>query len=195
MNLALVVSLLLGSSAAAWLPHAQAGVVARRGATRALVRAAAGGNDQLVAELRAAKPKEIAEILARNINAIDQRLFLSLADLADATDDDGERDEIARLSSTVASTLETLLSKVRGEVEHPHPYDPAARRGTHAPEPCRPVVEHPHLCGPASDLTRALRARHLAQPSTPLPSADPDGRHLPCAWPSLGEQQARRRCR
>jgi len=136
MNLALVVSLLLGSSAAAWLPHAQAGVAARRGATRALVRAAAGGNDQLVAELRAAKPKEIAEILARNINAIDQRLFLSLADLADATDDDGERDEIARLSSTVASTLETLLSKVRGEVAHSHPCGPAARRGT--PTPLRP---------------------------------------------------------
>ena len=145
MKLLALVSLLLGSSAAAWLPHAQVSVAARRGTTRALVRAAAAGNDQLVAQLRAAKPKDIAEILAKNINAIDQRLFLSLADLADATDDNDERDEIARLSSTVASTLETLLSKVRGELEHPHPYDPAARRGTHAPEPCRPVVEHPHL--------------------------------------------------
>ena len=123
MKLLALVSLLLGSSAAAWLPHAQVSVAARRGTTRALVRAAAAGNDQLVAQLRAAKPKDIAEILAKNINAIDQRLFLSLADLADATDDDDERDEIARLSSTVASTLETLLSKVRGEVEHPHPYD------------------------------------------------------------------------
>ena len=119
--------------------HAQAGVAARRGAARVLVRAAARGDDQLVAQLWAAKPKEIAEILAKNINAIDQRLFLSLADLADATDatdDDGEGDEIARLSSTVASTLETLLSKVRGEVAHSHPCGPAARRGT--PTPLRP---------------------------------------------------------
>jgi len=79
--------------------------------------AAAAGNDQLVAQLRAAKPKDIAEILAKNINAIDQRLFLSLADLADATDDNDERDEIARLSSTVASTLETLLSKASNKLD------------------------------------------------------------------------------
>ena len=143
MQLVALVSFLLAAlrpSAAAWLPHAQAGVAARSGATRAFVRAAAGANDQLVAQLRAAKPNQIAEILAKNINAIDQRLFLSLADLADATDDDDERDEIARLSSTVASTLETLLSEVRGEAswnthtsaalllispEHSHP--PCAR--------------------------------------------------------------------
>jgi hypothetical protein len=133
MRILALVSLLLGSSAAAWLPHGQVGVSARRGTTRALVRAAAGGNDQLVAQLRAAKPKDIAEILAKNINTIDQRLFLDLAGLADDAADDNERDEIARLSSTVASTLETLLSKVRGEVEHPHPCGPAARRGTRTP--------------------------------------------------------------
>ena len=144
MRILALVSLLLGSSAAAWLPHGQVGVSARRGTTRALVRAAAGGNDQLVAQLRAAKPKDIAEILAKNINTIDQRLFLDLAGLADDAADDNERDEIARLSSTVASTLETLLSKVRGSGT-PTPLRPAARRGTHAPEPCRPVVEHPHL--------------------------------------------------
>jgi len=87
------------------------GVAARRGATRACVRAAAAGNDELVAQLRAAKPKDIAEILAKNINAIDQRLFLSFADAADAADNDDERDEIAQLSSTVATTLEKLLAK------------------------------------------------------------------------------------
>jgi len=120
MQLVALVSFLLAAlrpSAAAWLPHAQAGVAARSGATRAFVRAAAGANDQLVAQLRAAKPNQIAEILAKNINAIDQRLFLSLADLADATDDDDERDEIARLSSTVASTLETLLSEAGNKLD------------------------------------------------------------------------------
>jgi len=104
-------SLALALSPAAWLPTAQVGVAARRGATRARVRAAAAGNDELVAQLRAAKPKDIAEILAKNINAIDQRLFLSFADAADAADNDDERDEIAQLSSTVASTLEKLLAK------------------------------------------------------------------------------------
>ena len=53
-------SLALALSPAAWLPTAQVGVAARRGATRACVRAAAAGNDELVAQLR-----EVQRALAR----------------------------------------------------------------------------------------------------------------------------------
>jgi len=114
-----VVLLALVRGEAAWLPHAQGGgSVAARGATRAaVVRAQSVSADDLIAELRNAPPAQLPKILASNINNIDQRLFLKFAELADAAADDAEREEIAQLSTTVATTIERLLAEAGNKLD------------------------------------------------------------------------------
>ena len=110
MRSSLALCLLVQLGAAAWLPQQpQLRVSAPRSHSRASVCASATVEDELIKELRGAAPKEFTNILANNLNRVDQKIFLRLAELADAAKDDDERDEIARLSSSVASTIETLL--------------------------------------------------------------------------------------
>jgi len=73
------------------------------------VAQATEAQDALIAKLRAAPLDGLTAIVANDMKAIDQRFFLRLAELADAADDEADRDSIAELASSVASSVETLL--------------------------------------------------------------------------------------
>lgn len=113
MRSTLALCILFQLGAAAWLPQQpQLRVSAPRGSSRASVCASATVEDELIKELRGAAPgQQFTNILANNLNRVDQKIFLRLAELADAAKDDDERDEISRLSSSVATTIESLLAQ------------------------------------------------------------------------------------
>lgn len=103
---------------AAWLPSQVGGGMARSTATaRAAVHANQLTEGELINQLRTSPPAQLPKILAQNINNIDQRLFLKFAELADAAKDDAEREEIAQLSTTVASTIEQLLAEAGNKLD------------------------------------------------------------------------------
>ena len=56
-------------------------------------------------------PDQLPKLLADNLKNIDQRLFLRLAEMSDAEDDEYERLRIRQLATLVASTLETILEQ------------------------------------------------------------------------------------
>ena len=67
--------------------------------------------DSLIGQLRASTPDQLPKLLADNLKNIDQRLFLRLAEMSDAEDDEYERLRIRQLATLVASTLETILEQ------------------------------------------------------------------------------------
>jgi len=113
----LLVAVVAPFCAAAWLPS-QPQVVrpARSGVSRAAVCLAVA-EDELIAELRGASAGDLAGVLANNFKKVDARLFLRLAELADEAADDAEKDEIAQLSTRVASTVEQLLKTAESKLD------------------------------------------------------------------------------
>jgi len=73
--------------------------------------------DKLIGQLRDAAPQEIPQLLAANMKAIDQRLFLRLAEMSDAEEDESERLRIQQLASTVTTALEALLDKADSQLD------------------------------------------------------------------------------
>ena len=96
-------------------PHAH--VAPRRIAapSRAAVVVAAAATPEtqeaLINKLRSANAAQLPALLGDNMGAVDQRLFLRLAELSDAASDDAERDAISQLASTVATVVEDLLNQ------------------------------------------------------------------------------------
>ena len=62
-------------------------------------------------------PDQLPRILAENLKAIDQRLFLRLAEMSDAESDDYEKLRIRQLATLVASSLETILAKADEQMD------------------------------------------------------------------------------
>lgn len=62
-------------------------------------------------------PDELPKVLAENLKAIDQRLFLRLAEMSDAEKDDYEKLRIRQLATLVASSLETILAKADEQMD------------------------------------------------------------------------------
>ncbi len=56
-------------------------------------------------------------MLAENLKMIDQRLFLRLAEMSDAEEDDYEKLRIRQLATLVASSLETILAKADEQMD------------------------------------------------------------------------------
>lgn len=104
-------------AAAAWLPQLQLRTPPARISARANVCAQSVAEDELIDQLRGAGPDKLASLLASNFKSIDQRLFLRLAELADEAKDDAERDEIASLSTRIATTVETLLAQAGSKLD------------------------------------------------------------------------------
>jgi len=73
--------------------------------------------DLLIRKLRASAPDQLPRILAENLKAIDQRLFLRLAEMSDAESDDYEKLRIRQLATLVASSLETILAKADEQMD------------------------------------------------------------------------------
>lgn len=76
--------------------------------------------DFLIAKLRTAPPGKLASVLADSMKSVDQRLFLRMAELADAAADGDERDNIVLLASDVAKTVRACVLPWRPLVPH-HP--------------------------------------------------------------------------
>ena len=66
---------------------------------------------QLIQKLRAVTPEELPKLLAENLKQIDQRLFIRLAEMSDAEQDDYEKLRIRQLATLVASSIETILDQ------------------------------------------------------------------------------------
>ena len=62
-------------------------------------------------------PDDIPKVLAENLKSIDQRIFLRLAEMSDAEDDDYEKLRIRQLATLVASSLETILAKADEQMD------------------------------------------------------------------------------
>jgi len=82
-----------------------------------VVALATASQDELIATLRRTPESEMEPILANNIKAIDQLFFLRLAEMSDEANDELERDEIGRLASTVAKTIEGMLQRADALLE------------------------------------------------------------------------------
>lgn len=106
--------LLARIGAAAWLPQPQ--FRPARAAARACVCASVA-QDELIGELRKAPADQLANVLASNFKQVDASLFLRLAEMADEADDDSERDDIATLSTRIASTVEQLLAQAGSKLD------------------------------------------------------------------------------
>jgi len=73
--------------------------------------------DALISTLRASAPEQIPKVLAENLKAIDQRLFLRLAEMSDAEEDDYEKLRIRQLATLVASSLESILEQADKQMD------------------------------------------------------------------------------
>eukprot|EP00900_Chrysochromulina_parva_P023296 jgi/Chrpa1/55/Chrysochromulina_OHIO_Genome00000160-RA len=116
--LLLFTSLLLG--AGAWLAPPGPRLRFLSPPRRAVVFASAEYTaklDLLIRKLRASAPDQLPRILAENLKAIDQRLFLRLAEMSDAESDDYEKLRIRQLATLVASSLETILAKADEQMD------------------------------------------------------------------------------
>ncbi|KOO22872.1 hypothetical protein Ctob_002047 [Chrysochromulina tobinii] len=116
--LVLFTSLLLG--AGAWLAPPGPRLRFLSPPRRAVVFASAEYTaklDLLIRKLRASAPDQLPRILAENLKAIDQRLFLRLAEMSDAESDDYEKLRIRQLATLVASSLETILAKADEQMD------------------------------------------------------------------------------
>lgn len=67
--------------------------------------------DNLIAKLRDSTPAELPKVLADNLQSIDQRLFLRLAEMSDSEQDDYEKLRIRQLATLVSSSLETIIEQ------------------------------------------------------------------------------------
>ena len=56
-------------------------------------------------------PAELPKVLADNLQSIDQRLFLRLAEMSDSEQDDYEKLRIRQLATLVSSSLETIIEQ------------------------------------------------------------------------------------
>jgi len=54
---------------------------------------------------------QMQQVLAENIQTVDQRFWLRIAEKSDAADTQEERDAIGRLASSIANTVEQLVQK------------------------------------------------------------------------------------
>jgi len=99
----------LASHADAFCPGLAPG---RCAAPRLVVMSTAeAGVDELIGKLRKLPAAQMQPLLADNIKQIDQRFFLRLAEMSDVAVDDGERDAISELASTVSQLVEDLLRR------------------------------------------------------------------------------------
>jgi len=80
-------------------------------------RADTTAQDKLIGELRAATPQDLPQVLAANMKTIDQRLFLRLAEMSDAEEDEFERLRIRQLATAVTTTLEALLKEADAQLD------------------------------------------------------------------------------
>jgi len=109
---------LILTAVAAWTPAlGPGGLHARRSHPLCTLALGDSPQDKLIGQLRDATPQEIPQLLAANMKAIDQRLFLRLAELSDAEVDESERDRIQQLASTVTTALEALLDKADSQLD------------------------------------------------------------------------------
>jgi len=67
-------------------------------------------------QLRESTPQQMPQILAANMKNIDQRLFLRLAEMSDAEEDEFERLRIRQLATAVTSSLEQLIAKADAQL-------------------------------------------------------------------------------
>ena len=62
-------------------------------------------------------PDKLGDVLSRNLKSIDQRLFLRLAEMSDAEEDEYERLRIRQLATLVATTLETVIEQADAQLD------------------------------------------------------------------------------
>jgi len=73
--------------------------------------------DDLIRQLRECTPEQLTQVLSENLNNIDQRLFLRLAEMSDVATDEYEKLRINMLATTVTSTLETIISQLDKQLD------------------------------------------------------------------------------
>ena len=102
-------------------PHAHFAPQRTAAPSRAAVVVAAAATPEtqeaLINKLRSANAAQLPALLGDNMGAVDQRLFLRLAELSDAASDDAERDAISQLASTVATVVEDLLNQAEQQLD------------------------------------------------------------------------------
>ena len=102
-------------------PHAHFAPRRIAAPSRAAVVVAAAATPEtqeaLINKLRSANAAQLPALLGDNMGAVDQRLFLRLAELSDAASDDAERDAISQLASTVATVVEDLLNQAEQQLD------------------------------------------------------------------------------
>lgn len=99
-----------------YVPPAGRSAVLRRPApprapTRALLPSSAGGAplDALILRMRTTTSTQLSRLVAENIQLIDTRFFMRLAELSDETDDRLEKARLSELAETVAQTLQSAV--------------------------------------------------------------------------------------
>ena len=102
-------------------PHAHFAPRRIAAPSRAAVVVAAAATPEtqeaLINKLRSANAAQLPALLGDNMGAVDQRLFLRLAELSDAASDDAERNAISQLASTVATVVEDLLNQAEQQLD------------------------------------------------------------------------------
>jgi hypothetical protein len=72
--------------------------------------------DRLISKLRDATQQEIPKLLAENMKMVDQRLFLRLAEMSDAEEDEFQQLRIRQLATAVTAAVEELLQKADSQL-------------------------------------------------------------------------------
>lgn len=72
--------------------------------------------DKFIAALRAAPPQQLNELLANNMKAIDQRLFLRLAEMSDEEKDPAEKQRIGDFATLVTNSLERIIARADAQL-------------------------------------------------------------------------------
>jgi hypothetical protein len=106
-------SLLFGFQAPTRVPTAFA--PCRAG--RCFAQTGTDAQDLLIAKLRTSSLHQLPSVIADSMKSIDQRLFLRMAELADEAENDDEREDIARLASDVANTVQRLIKLADAKLE------------------------------------------------------------------------------
>lgn len=70
-----------------------------------------GESDSSLTAFLSQTPEQLPKLLAENLKSIDQRLFLRLAEMSDAEEDDYEKLRIRQLATLVASSIETIMEQ------------------------------------------------------------------------------------
>jgi len=73
--------------------------------------------DDLISQIRTCPRDELPQLLAANMNRLDQRIFLRFAELSDSAVDEVEKLQIQQMAELVASTTEMLLQQVDKQVD------------------------------------------------------------------------------